>query len=104
MTRITSLVLGAAAPLLLGLSLATAAQAETPMAAHPMAAHMSDQAYCNELTHAFTMGAGGRGGFAPQSLSTDVAIAQCREGQPRQAIPVLQRELKSDGFTVPSRM
>ncbi|MFZ5784612.1 MAG: hypothetical protein ACOY4R_30830 [Pseudomonadota bacterium] len=103
MTRITSLMLSAAAPLLLGLSLATAAQAETPMAAHPMAAQMSDQAYCNELTREFSMG-GARGGFAPQSLSTDVAIAQCREGQPRQAIPVLQRQLKSDGFTVPSRM
>jgi hypothetical protein len=98
MTRITTLVLSAAAPLLLGLSLATAAQAATPMSAQ-----MSDQAYCHELTREFTMG-GARGGFAPQSLSTDVAVAQCREGQPRQAIPVLQHELKREGFTVPSRM
>jgi hypothetical protein len=62
-----------------------------------------DQAYCNMLVKEFTEGAKGRGGTAPQSLDLSVAIAQCREGNPEPAIPVLQQRLRDSGFTVPPR-
>jgi hypothetical protein len=63
----------------------------------------SDQAYCNRLVREFTSNFGVRGGTAPQSLDLSVAIAQCREGNPTPAIPVLQERLRDAGFTVPPR-
>jgi hypothetical protein len=50
----------------------------------------------------YTDGRGERG-FAPESLDTSVAIAQCQEGNPGPAIPVLEKLLRDNGFTVPTR-
>jgi len=38
-----------------------------------------------------------------ESLDTSVAINQCRDGNPRPAIPVLERRLRGNGFIVPPR-
>jgi len=38
-----------------------------------------------------------------RSLDTQVAAAQCREGKTAQAIPVLERVLRNNGFTLPPR-
>jgi hypothetical protein len=54
-------------------------------------------ALVNEYTH------GAERGFSPESLDTSVAINQCRDGNPRPAIPVLERKLRGSGYTVPPR-
>jgi hypothetical protein len=40
-------------------------------------------------------------GFSPESLDTSVAINQCRDGNPRPAIPVLEEKLLDNGFSLP---
>jgi hypothetical protein len=50
----------------------------------------------------YTDGRGERG-FAPESRDTSVAITQCQEGNPGPAIPVLEKLLRDNGFTVPTR-
>lgn len=88
----TTLLLGALAPMLVGLSIATAqAQPQT-----------ADQAYCQALAREYKFGFMSRGAL-PTSLDTAVAIEQCREGKPGQAIPVLEQKLRNDGFTLPPR-
>jgi len=93
MSKSTSLFAVAIAFLVVGLGVATSSNAQSPM---------SDAAYCHSLVKAYTFGKGERG-FAPESLDTSVAIAQCQEGNPGPAIPVLEQLLRDNGFSVPAR-
>jgi hypothetical protein len=61
----------------------------------------SDQAYCRQLIDEYTFRM--PRGQTSESLSTSVAIDQCRSGNPRPAIPVLENMLRDRGFTVPPR-
>jgi hypothetical protein len=90
MKKTVTLLAGAIVPLVAGLGIATSSYAQ------------EDQAYCRELVDQYTHG-GIEAGFAPQSLETTVAISQCRDGNPRPAIRVLERELRRNDFTVPPR-
>ena len=65
-------------------------------------------AYCNRLAdlyeryigrNEFSASRDGRRG----SLEGNVASTQCRKGQPEQAIPVLERVVCGNGFTLPPR-
>jgi hypothetical protein len=60
-----------------------------------------DQAYCRQLVDEYTFGM--PRGQTSESLSTSVAIDQCRSGNAGPAIPVLQHMLSDRGFTVPPR-
>jgi hypothetical protein len=60
-----------------------------------------DQGYCRQLINEYTMGM--VRSQTNESLSTSVAIDQCRSGNPEPAIPVLQQTLRHEGFTVPPR-
>jgi hypothetical protein len=65
-----------------------------------------DVAYCNRLADLYERYIG-RNEFSPNrsfgrsSLEGDVASTQCRQGRPEQAIPVLERVLRGNGFTLP---
>ncbi len=90
MKKTATLLAGAIVPLVAGLGIATSSYAQ------------DDQAYCRALVDQYTHG-GQEAGFAPQSLETTVAISQCRDGNPQAAIPVLERELRRNDFTMPPR-
>ena len=66
-----------------------------------------DIAYCNRLADLYERYIG-RSDIAPirpnpgGGLEADVAAAQCREGKPS-GIPVLERVLRNNGFTLPPR-
>jgi hypothetical protein len=66
-----------------------------------------DTAYCNRLADLYERYIG-RSDIAPirpnpgGGLEADVAAAQCREGKPS-GIPVLERVLRGNGFTLPPR-
>ncbi|CAN5516464.1 hypothetical protein BH10PSE6_BH10PSE6_32980 [soil metagenome] len=68
----------------------------------------ADLAYCNRLADSYYRYIG-RSESSPiddvrrGSLDTQVAAAQCREGKTAQAIPVLERVLRNNGFTLPPR-
>ena len=68
----------------------------------------ADTAYCNQLADLYdrylgrTQFSPGRS-FGRSSLDGDVASAQCREGRPEPAIPVLERVLRNNGYTLPPR-
>ncbi len=83
----------AVVPLLAGLVIAASSNAQSAM---------SDEAYCRALVKELTHG-GIERGFAPESLDTSVAINQCLDGNPRPAIPVLERKLIGNDFDVPPR-
>jgi hypothetical protein len=93
MSKSTPLFAVAIASLVIGLGLATSSNAQSPM---------SDADYCHSLVKTYTFGKSERG-FAPESLDTDVAIAQCRGDNPGKAIPVLEQLLRDNGFSVPPR-
>jgi hypothetical protein len=66
-----------------------------------------DVAYCNRLADLYERYIG-RNEFSPGrsfgrgSLEGDVASEQCRAGKP-DGIPVLERVLRGNGFTLPSK-
>ena len=93
MNKSAKLLIAAIAPLVAGVCIATSSNAQSKA---------SDEAYCRSLINVFTDGRSERG-FAPESLDTSVAITQCRDGNPGPAIPVLEKLLRDNGFTVPSR-
>lgn len=68
----------------------------------------ADIAYCNRLADIYYRYIG-RSETSPiddprrGSLYTQVAAAQCREGITGSAIPVLEQELRANGFTLPPR-
>ena len=93
MNKSAKLLIAAIAPLIAGVCIATSSNAQS---------NVSDEGYCRSLIKVYTDGRSERG-FAPEGLETSVAIAQCQEGNPEPAIPVLEKLLRDNGFTVPSR-
>ncbi|HLG49120.1 MAG TPA: hypothetical protein VKY24_22940 [Reyranella sp.] len=88
-------------PLLFALLLA----ALSPATAFAQSA--ADLAYCNRLADLYDryLGQadyGSERGYAPGSLDSQVASAQCRAGNPA-GIPVLERLLRNNGFSLPPR-
>ena len=67
---------------------------------------MSDQAYCRLLFEKLTIGTdrGLKYGRSEVGNATAVAIAQCQEGEPGPAIPVLEQKLRDADIPVPTRM
>jgi hypothetical protein len=71
-------------------------------------ASAADIAYCNRLADVFERYLG-RSANSPvyetpsSSLDSQIAAEQCRQGKPAQAIPVLERVLRGNGFTLPPR-
>ena len=71
----------------------------------PAIAQGDDSAYCAQLgslARRYTGGAGADGGLAPD-LATLGAIADCNKGNTAAGIAVLEKKLRSHGFTLPSR-
>jgi hypothetical protein len=93
MSKSYTLFVAAIAPLIAGLCIATGSNAQTTT---------SDSAYCQSLVKALSMGGDARGSLM---VDTDaaVAIAQCQEGNPAPAIPVLQKKLRDNRIPVPPR-
>ena len=68
----------------------------------------ADVVYCNRLADLYIhyLGRSEAGPYDDQrrgSLDTQVAAAQCRQGITVTAIPILERELRNNGFTLPPR-
>ena len=93
MKKTAALLASAFVPLVAGLVIAASSNAQPAM---------TDEAYCRVLVKELTHG-GIERGFAPESLETSVAINQCLDGNPRQAIPVLERKLIGNDFNVRQR-
>lgn len=73
--------------------------------AQPATAADDDAAYCEKLGQLalrYTGGAGGEGRLSPD-LATVGAIDDCRKGKTAAGIAVLERKLRSSGFTLPPR-
>ena len=96
MTKSTSLVAAAIVSLVVGLGVATSSNAQSPM---------SDQAYCHLLVEKYTVGKDGELKFGRSEVgnAAAVAIAQCLEGNPGPAIPVLEQKLREADIPVPTR-
>ncbi|MEA2847400.1 MAG: hypothetical protein QOG78_2681 [Rhodospirillaceae bacterium] len=96
MTKSTSLVATAIVSLVVGLGVTTSSNAQSPM---------SDQDYCRLLVDKYTIGSdqGQKYGRSEVGNATAVAIAQCQEGNPGPAIPVLQQKLREADIPVPTR-
>ena len=68
-------------------------------------AQSDDAAYCaqlGDLARRYTGSAGGNGGLRPD-FSTLEAIDDCSKGNTAAGIPVLEKKLRSNGFTLPKR-
>ena len=63
---------------------------------------MTDNDYCHVLISALNEGAGPHGLLQPGN-ATAVAVAQCQEGNPGPAIPVLENSLRKAQISVPKR-
>jgi hypothetical protein len=96
MTKSTSLVAAAIVSLVVGLGVTTSSNAQSPM---------SDQDYCRLLVEKYTIGSdqGLKYGRSEVGNATAVAIAQCQEGNPGPAIPVLKQKLREADIPVPER-
>lgn len=73
--------------------------------ATPAIAQSDEAAYCAQLgnlARRYTGGAGAEGGLAAD-LSTLGAISDCNKGNTAAGIAVLERKLRSQGFTLPRR-
>ena len=73
--------------------------------ASPAVAQGDDAAYCAQLgalALRYTGSAGGQGGLRPD-FTTVGAIDDCKKGNTAAGIPVLERTLRSNGFTLPKR-
>ena len=95
----------------IGSLIATACTATSSSTQNTTAASPADAAYCQSLVNLYTTYAGSVGGSlggntrggAPADLDAKVAIAQCQEGNPEPAIPVLQQKLRDNRIAVPPR-
>lgn len=96
MNKSTKLLAAAIASLVAGAGLATSSNAQSP-APTPM----TDAAYCHLLVEKYTIGL--KYGVLPVGVDTAVAMAQCSEGNPAPAIPVLQQKLREADIPVPAR-
>jgi hypothetical protein len=94
MNKSSSLFAAAIASLVAGLCLATGSNAQAPM---------SDRAYCQLLVKVLRQEALGMVRGLPVGNATAVAIAQCEEGNPGPAIPVLEQQLRDRDVALPSR-
>ena len=96
MIKSTSLVAAAIVSLVVGLGIATSSNAQSPM---------SDQDYCRLLVDKYMIGSdqGLKYGRSEVGNATAVAIAQCLEGEPGPAIPVLEQKLREADIPVPAR-
>jgi|SRR5450631_696106 hypothetical protein len=96
MTKSTSLVAAAIVSLVVGLGFATSSNAQSPM---------SDHDYCRLLVDKYMIGSdqGLKYGRTEVGNATAVAIAQCQEGNPGPAIPVLKEKLREADIPVPSQ-
>jgi hypothetical protein len=71
-------------------------------------ASQADQAYCKALSDTYTRYIG-YDEYDPQRLrrrgllATDLAVIQCKEGNVSAAIPVLEKKLTDEKFTLPAR-
>jgi hypothetical protein len=97
MNKHSSILIASVASLVVSLALATAGNAQSP-ARSPM----NDQDYCQSLVKAFHESVGTLR-EPPVGVATAVAIAQCQEGEPGPAIPVLEQQLRDRDVTVPPR-
>ena len=73
--------------------------------ASPAVAQGDDAAYCAQLgalALRYTGSAGGNGGLRPD-FTTLGAIDDCKKGNTAAGIPVLEKILRSNGFTLPKR-
>ena len=85
--------------------LAAGAAFATGMAVTGAAAQADDAAYCAELGRLalrYTGTAGGDGRLTPD-LATTEAIAECNKGNFAKGIPVLEKTLRANRFTLPKR-
>ncbi len=67
-------------------------------------AQSDDKAYCEQLIvpiNRYVQTPYDRGGAPDIEISE--AINQCRSGTPAKGIPVLERKLRNNGFTLPKR-
>jgi hypothetical protein len=97
MNKSTSLLAATIVSLVVGLGFATGSNAQSPT--RPP---MSDQDYCQSLVKAFHESIGTLR-EPPVGVATAVALAQCQEGEPGPAIPVLEQQLRDRDVTVPPR-
>ena len=73
--------------------------------ASPAVAQGDDAAYCAQLgalALRYTGSAGGNGGLRPD-FTTLGAIDDCKKGNTAAGIPVLEKTLRNNGFTLPKR-
>jgi hypothetical protein len=71
----------------------------------PPVAQSDDAAYCAQLgalALRYTGSAAGQGGLRPD-FTTVGAIDDCRKGNTAAGIPVLEKTLRNNGFTLPKR-
>jgi hypothetical protein len=97
MTKFNSLLTAAIVASVAVLGFAASGNAQSPM---------SDQNYCRLLVEKLTIGTdrGLKYGRSEVGNATAVAIAQCQEGNPGPAIPVLQEKLREADIPVPTRL
>jgi hypothetical protein len=93
MSRSHTLFIAAIAPLIAGMCIAMGSNAQSTT---------SDSDYCHLLAKTLSMGGDARGSRMVDT-DTAVAIAQCQEGNPAPAIPVLERKLRDNRIPVPPR-
>jgi hypothetical protein len=73
--------------------------------ASPAVAQSDDAAYCAQLgalALRYTGSAGGQGGLRPD-FTTVGAIDDCKKGNTAAGIPVLEKTLRNNSFTLPKR-
>ena len=71
----------------------------------PAVAQSDDAAYCAQLgalALRYTGSAGGQGGLRPD-FTTVGAIDDCKKGNTAAGIPVLEKTLRNNGYTLPKR-
>jgi len=97
MTKFNSLLSTAIIASVAGLGFTASSNAQSPM---------SDQNYCQLLVAKLTIGTdrGLKYGRSEVGNATAVAIAQCQQGNPGPAIPVLQEKLREADIPVPTRL
>jgi hypothetical protein len=106
MSKAAILLIATIVPLTAGACTATDSGAQSATTARP-----ADAAYCQSLVNLYStyggtvggsLGGNTRGG-EPADLDAKVAIAQCQEGNPGPAIPVLEQKLRDNRVAVPPR-
>ena len=106
MYKLPLVLFAAVGPLIAAACTATSDSRQITTAATP-----ADAAYCQSLVNLYTTYAGNVGGSLggntrggpPADLDAKVAIAQCQEGNPEPAIPVLEQKLRDNRIDVPPR-